>query len=623
LIAEDASAARLFDQFREQSELLKSLPRFELDSGFADRVLNRVECIQAHDQLMDRVRDQGHVFRSASLNRTDGSIVKKSTGSPPAAIQWRGSAAAIGSLAALILITLFIASFPPGEVNWIALRSRSEAKPPNSLPNLTEPESDVVSHDLADVNPRKSGPAGTTDEAIADLKKGEAVPAAPEPQQEVPPSHFAIRDSRSTPDSQMERELKFEPDHVSKQEDGGLRGGGFGGGGHDLSAEESKEIRDGNKALRDSFDRAAVIGPNQQWVQADVDVLEINFQGGPEKLGELRQSLADNQIEPPAELFSFASGLDENGVQDAPMGNLGYHYGANVNPNTEAFLIVCTPDQMRGLVAQVSQQAVVTGYGFSPEDRSDMQKKASLAFTVEELQKAGLPPDYKAPESDFQPDAQSKPAESVDSDAALDSRRQEAVESIIERSRSRAGQSVQLPAPSPADNVMNNEIDKPPRNLVQRMSRKAVFGVPEPAGGQAGAMRSLAEQALAEQAPVEQAPADQALAKQAADKLQVQSRSKLDDLAADPSVNSPNVGERLDSRSDTGLGQGRRVPESGLESQSDTEFFGGRASEGRSVRQYLLLVRTLPVEGVTDPATKGELGGANGDSLQPAKKDPD
>lgn len=90
LIAANPAYASLIDQWREQGDALRSLPKFSLDRGFADRV-------------MTAMNQRDAIPRSKSA----------STAQPiPAKTHWQAGAAAIATLAAMLFLTLFV--FPAG-----------------------------------------------------------------------------------------------------------------------------------------------------------------------------------------------------------------------------------------------------------------------------------------------------------------------------------------------------------------------------------------------------------------------------------------------------------------------------------------------------------------------------
>ena len=98
LIESNSDHARLLNQWREHGELIRSMPKLSLDGGFAQRVLDAVEIGQS-----DPSKTEGTSPREA---------IALSRGGTHAGPDWRVGAVAIATLAAMLLLTLFV--FPSG-----------------------------------------------------------------------------------------------------------------------------------------------------------------------------------------------------------------------------------------------------------------------------------------------------------------------------------------------------------------------------------------------------------------------------------------------------------------------------------------------------------------------------
>ena len=94
LIESNPDDARLVEQWREQGDLLRSMPKFNLDERFADRVMAAIEFDDpAAGESETRIQSHGDPASGVGSE---------------AATHWRTGAAAIATLAALLLLTLFV-----------------------------------------------------------------------------------------------------------------------------------------------------------------------------------------------------------------------------------------------------------------------------------------------------------------------------------------------------------------------------------------------------------------------------------------------------------------------------------------------------------------------------------
>lgn len=117
LIADDASAAELFRSLQKQKARLGALPRYKLDNNFADRLMGSTE------------------FENAFAKRSAGdrATVRQDAGDMNIgrSMKWKLAAGAIGSLAALIMVTLSIN--PAAMVGETELSMKDSAKSADSL----------------------------------------------------------------------------------------------------------------------------------------------------------------------------------------------------------------------------------------------------------------------------------------------------------------------------------------------------------------------------------------------------------------------------------------------------------------------------------------------------------
>ena len=108
LIAEDSSAAELLESLRTQSGRIKALPRFKLADDFADRLMESPAFADAVASSDDRIVT------------TDPTPV----GRP---LKWSMAAAAIGSLAALIFVTLVMNPSAPTTNTNLAMKEPADS----------------------------------------------------------------------------------------------------------------------------------------------------------------------------------------------------------------------------------------------------------------------------------------------------------------------------------------------------------------------------------------------------------------------------------------------------------------------------------------------------------------
>ena len=139
MLAENPSYSQLLRQWRENRDAIAELPRFSLDDGFAARVL--AASVSAHQQA------------SATMTKVQSHVVTESETN-----NWRIGLGAIATLAAMLLLTLFV--FPAmidSNVAVLPSASTDVISPENST-NLSDPV--VVEQRQPEIVARKSSLAG-------------------------------------------------------------------------------------------------------------------------------------------------------------------------------------------------------------------------------------------------------------------------------------------------------------------------------------------------------------------------------------------------------------------------------------------------------------------------------
>lgn len=112
LIAENVELAELYESLRDQQSALRAMPKYELDSDFANRV---VRTAQAEGLLAEEAAPQDDIVKYSK---------------PVEMRNWWAPAAAIASLAAVLLVTLFVVPNLPSGTS-VAVNSNPPAGPLN------------------------------------------------------------------------------------------------------------------------------------------------------------------------------------------------------------------------------------------------------------------------------------------------------------------------------------------------------------------------------------------------------------------------------------------------------------------------------------------------------------
>ena len=94
LIESNPDDARLVAQMREHGDLIRSMPKYRLDEGFADRVFAAAE-MGGFEGWSTVSRNQAEASTRIELGSDTGT-------------DWRVGAVAIATLAAMLLLTLFV-----------------------------------------------------------------------------------------------------------------------------------------------------------------------------------------------------------------------------------------------------------------------------------------------------------------------------------------------------------------------------------------------------------------------------------------------------------------------------------------------------------------------------------
>ncbi len=368
LLAENPQSQSLVQQWRRQSMAIKSLPKCQLDTGFAARVMSVV---------------------SEKSRASDGNLKGPLS-------QWRTGFAAIITLAAMILLTLFVFPRAMGKFGPLAsnvavspavesrdngvrdnFKSDSPTAPVAGLPTA-EPSGLVVEGEF------QSG------SEPADMPEPSAAVLSNAPQQLVahesaePPSGS---DGRQSKNGAMSRSAKdYSPEDPSGKLETGqappqmakaLPSSAFSGvaaapGGSSAQRTNAEPVVD-NPVLADFPPQAPSGSSNQDAVN---QVFFVDFRANARPLETVSEVLAQNQIQviQDAEKLELtpATGNDESGARkeqpEAVSGETQSEF-ATLNSLTkqsvlglEAFYVVATRSQMRQAIQQLSNQAPVSGY---------------------------------------------------------------------------------------------------------------------------------------------------------------------------------------------------------------------------------------------------------------------
>ncbi|MFK7766188.1 MAG: anti-sigma factor [Mariniblastus sp.] len=171
LLASNPEYVQLVDQWKENGGLLRSMPRYQLDSGFATRVLNAIDA-----KAID-VKTTG----SASLPALNANVSDADNFAPSLTLAHASAAnqpqskiaglALIGALAAMLLLTLFVfPSFvePPATASVEPSENKTESvTPPEPGANLATARPPVPNALL--LNSRVEG-SGNESKPIGELK---------------------------------------------------------------------------------------------------------------------------------------------------------------------------------------------------------------------------------------------------------------------------------------------------------------------------------------------------------------------------------------------------------------------------------------------------------------------
>ena len=152
LLADDPNAAKLLESLRDQKSRLHQLPRYKLDNGFADRLLGSAAFEKAVGE--NAAFENAVAVPSAELGRS---------------VKWKAAAAAIGALAAMILVTLVVdPSWMTGREMATALKSKAVDSDKASNEEFAIDEASAK--DTPEVDRMKAGGPG-----LDDLEPSEAI----------------------------------------------------------------------------------------------------------------------------------------------------------------------------------------------------------------------------------------------------------------------------------------------------------------------------------------------------------------------------------------------------------------------------------------------------------------
>ena len=374
LLAEYPQSQSVVQQWRRQSAAIKSLPRFQLDPSFAARVMSAVS---------EKSR--------ASTGNLKGPLS-----------QWRTGFAAIITLAAMLLLTLFV--FPRATEKIAPLASNVPVSPTAELRDSDVGGKFKSDSPAADVAVSPTAEPGGLD--VADKVKSGSVPVdlrepgasllSDAPQQLVaqesaePPivsEGMQLKSgarSRSAKDySPEDPSGKLETGQAPQQMAKTLSSPAFSGvaaasdsNARRTSAEPVVEEPAVNEPVLADFPRPAPSGSTNQ--DAVNQVFFVDFRANSRSLEAVSEVLAQNQIQvvqnaltENLELAPATSNDGSGARKEKPEAASGETQSKFATLNSwsnqsvlglEAFYVVATPSQMRQAIQQLSNQAPVSGY---------------------------------------------------------------------------------------------------------------------------------------------------------------------------------------------------------------------------------------------------------------------
>lgn len=370
LIADNPHYAELIEQWREQGQMIRALPRFRMDRDFSDRILAK------HDLERTDALPQGSSIQSErSFKLWDG----------------RTAAAAILALAAMILFTLFVFPAAPQPMSEVAVNPPSKSQSPDLSTNDEASESDSVpisaqaddralkSSDLADRLQKKS----PDDEELAKAKSKEVLsePKLPEqPKFAIPPSNLA------------------EGGESKSEADKGSGRGGF-------ADEQRSEKEENGQALaiveQNPLPVAPIISPAETLFPVQLAYLnpvrnvdEVWFvdMQGKRPIEKLRQALVKNQIQ-------FQTSQIENDLAGQSADSI----------KMEAIHIIASKSQVHGAIELLASEADVLSY--SIPSLQELEGLASAAGRMNSVTADGNPISEDSSNSSYSTFAQHLPQE--------------------------------------------------------------------------------------------------------------------------------------------------------------------------------------------------------------------
>lgn len=243
LIAEDADFASLYESLRGQQAMLKSMPKFSLDDGFANRVVEQANAKGLLDPKQESPSEPLLPAGSADVEAKPKKAVPEFSSH-----NWMAPAIAIASLAAMLLVTLFLVpSLPMNSVAELNVadsaklelddvmdedessfdESKSGASQSKSFKSFAEQSE-------AGGAPAPSGKAGDTFDSKGESADGAKAPEMkkdnlgnPSIRHQVrgisPPTNAASENSHGQPD--LVRNNRDSGQGVEKRNPGPMRGG--------------------------------------------------------------------------------------------------------------------------------------------------------------------------------------------------------------------------------------------------------------------------------------------------------------------------------------------------------------------------------------------------------------
>ena len=345
LIANDPKSAELYETLRGQQERLRALPQYSLDDSFADRVVSAAQAEDLFDRKLVADQTEKHAIPISAANSTSAA------GSQPAGgfVNWRGAAAAIVALAALILVTLFIIPATNSNPSSLAAKSEetksSKAEPSSASVKEEQQFSDRdADQELAKDSLDKQAKVIPFGSAIDDFAEGAAEPSVEANPQLEPMADFqagAAITSKAEPGRQRRaalsgarspQTLAQEAYSESEREKNGI------------VAEESLENQGRFLANRD----------------APAQILLVNLNRGPQSMKLLEKTFNKNGLE-----FNLSEevteGLGAGLAAEAFDDDSDERAGAPLPPSELAFNVRTTPDRMLAMMTEFSDQADVLG----------------------------------------------------------------------------------------------------------------------------------------------------------------------------------------------------------------------------------------------------------------------